>query len=82
MIRSLIPDDEIGVHDEFDMNEIVEILVRNNYVVMVSKEEDLFIINYLWEERSDRNNVVFMDRWNHEQSFAEIVADEEETEIG
>lgn len=80
MIRDLVPNSEISVRDEFDMNEIVEILVRNNYVVMVSKEEDLFIINYLWEEHSDRNNVVFMDRWNHELLFAEIVSDEEETE--
>lgn len=44
-------------------NQITKILIENGYVVLVSLEEQLIIINYLWSERkSDRNDVVFMSQ--------------------
>lgn len=45
-------------------NRVIEVLVAQDYVVMVSTEEQLIIINYVYGDncRSDRNDVAFMSR--------------------
>lgn len=59
----LIPQEEIACHSYEDAAKIAEILLRNGYCVMISEEENLFIVNYIWSERgADRNDVVFCDR--------------------
>lgn len=40
--------------------EVAKILLDEDYVVMLSSEEDLTILNYEWAECGDRNDVVFM----------------------
>lgn len=64
---------EIAIQDKESALEIVKILVEEEYCVLLSKEESLYIINYEYSEHSDRNNVVFMDREDFEQKFKEIV---------
>ena len=62
-----IPKTEISVDSYEDAVEIAEILLNNGYAVLLTKEEDLTIINYIWAEDLDckeasRNNVVFCPR--------------------
>ena len=60
---------EIAVKNYADALTLAETLLDNGYVVMLSREEKLYIINYIWSQRDcNRNDVVFQDR--------EIVEDE------
>lgn len=64
---------EIAVQSKESALKIVDILVDEEYCVMLSREEDLYIINFEYSEFSDRNNVVFMNREDFEQKFEKIV---------
>lgn len=64
---------EIAVSDKEAAMKIANILVDEEYCVMLSREEDLYIIDFEYSEYSDRNNVIFMDRGTFEQKFKEIV---------
>lgn len=64
---------EIAVSDKEAAMKIANILVDEEYCVMLSREEDLYIIDFEYSEFSDRNNVIFMDRGTFEQKFKEIV---------
>jgi hypothetical protein len=57
-----ITDKEIAVKCYDDAVAIAETLMANHYVVMLSKEENVYIINYIYSEYCDRNDVVFIDR--------------------
>ena len=63
----------IAVSDKEAAMKIANILVDEEYCVMLSREEDLYIIDFEYSEYSDRNNVIFMDRGTFEQKFKEIV---------
>lgn len=47
--------------------QIMKILIENNYVVMLSREEHLWCINWIYSPLSDRNDVVFVDRETFEE---------------
>lgn len=64
---------EITVSDKESAMKIANILVDEEYCVMLSREEDLYIIDFEYSEFSDRNNVVFMNREDFEQKFEEII---------
>ena len=64
---------EIAVQSKESALKIVDILVDEEYCVMLSREESLYVINYEYSEYSDINNVIFMDRGTFEQKFKEIV---------
>ena len=56
--------------------KVAKMLLDENYVVMLSYEEDLLILNWEWSERgADRNDVVFMGRWEFDEKYCEIVDD-------
>ena len=58
-----ITDNEIAVKTFVDAQKLAQILLDNGYVVMISTEEQLYIVNYVWSPNSaDRNDVVFQDR--------------------
>ncbi len=64
-----VTDNEIAVKNYADALTLAETLLNNGYVVMLSREENLYIINYIWSQKGcNRNDVVFQDR--------EIVEDE------
>lgn len=46
-----------------------------NYVVMLSREEDLWILNYEWSKTCNRNDVVFMSCDDFYDKYCEIVPD-------
>lgn len=60
---------EIAVNDYYDATTVVEILMSNGYVVMLSREEQLYIINAVYSDGSDRNSVVFMDAGEFEEKY-------------
>lgn len=64
---------EIAVNDYYDATTIAEILMNNDYVVMMSREEDLYIINVIWSAGCNRNDVVFMDRGEFEEKYVEVI---------
>lgn len=58
-----LTNNEIAVHNFSSARRLAEELLENGYVVMISKEENLFIVNYVWSERNaNRNDVVFNSR--------------------
>ena len=63
---------EIAIRNKEAAMRVVSCLVEEEYCVMLSREEDLYIINFEYSEYSDRNNVVFMSREDFEQKFEEI----------
>lgn len=67
---------EIALHDKETALKIANILVDEDYVVMISREEDLYIVNYLYAQYSDRNYVVFMDRDEFDTDYYKITDEE------
>lgn len=59
--------------------EVANRLLDEEYVVMLSYEEDFLIVNFEYSPHSDRNNVIFMNReeWeeNDEAAIAGIIED-------
>lgn len=53
---------EIAVNNLEDTLKLVQVLTNQNYITMVSQEENLYIINYIYSPTCDRNDVVFQDR--------------------
>ena len=68
----LVTNNEIAIHSKENAIKIAEILLEEDYVIMLSREEDLYIINFEYSQYSDRNDVVFMDRETFEQEYIEI----------
>jgi len=52
---------ELAFSEMWDATNVAESLIKNNYVVMLSREENLIILNYVWAQNSDRRNVAFGD---------------------
>ena len=63
---------EIAIRNQEDAMKIASILMNEEYVVMLSKEEDLTIINFEYAPHSDRNHVVFMARDEYEEEWDEF----------
>jgi len=61
-----IPNEEIACLKFEDAVALQKILLENDYVVMLSREEQLWIVNYLWSPTANRNDVIFADRGSYE----------------
>lgn len=70
-------ENEIAFTNHENAFEVARKLIEENYVVMISQEEQLYIVNYIWSPNGDRNDVVFMDRCIHEDLFWEKATEEE-----
>lgn len=61
---------ELTFKDHNNGFKVVKMLLDEGYVVMLSYEEDLLILNWEWSERgADRNDVVFMRRDEYEEEW-------------
>lgn len=65
-------ENEIAIRNKEAAMRVVSCLVEEEYCVMLSREEDLYIIDFEYSKYSNRNNVVFMSREDFEQKFEEI----------
>lgn len=85
MKHSLIPggsSGEISCRSRGAATTLADMLLDEDYVVMISREEDLYIISYIWSQRgADRNDVVFMDRDSFDMGFCEVEDEDEEDQI-
>lgn len=69
---------ELAFKDRNAAFRVADMLIDEDYVVMISKEEDLIIVNYEWSEHnSDRNDVVFMRRDEFEEQYFEVVNEDD-----
>ena len=80
-MAKLLPE-EIALDKYEDVATILPILVNNGYATMVTREEDLWIVSYIYaedigDEQANRNNVVLMDRGTFELDFEEKVNEDE-----
>ena len=62
--------------DKENVEAVVSALLQEEYVVMLSREDEFIIINYLYADNSDRNEVVFMSRDTFEDNFYEVEDDD------
>ena len=46
-----------------------QLLTEGHYVVMLSREEQFWIINYIYSDLCNRNDVVFMSREDFEEEY-------------
>ena len=55
--------------------EVAKALLDEGNVVMLSYEEEFLILNWEWCESgyADRNEIVFMPRWEFDEKYYEIV---------
>lgn len=63
---------EIALKEKSTAFKIAELLVDEDYVVMISKEEGLYVVSFEWSEGSDRNDVVFMSLDEFEEHYVKI----------
>ena len=47
-------------------------LEDGHYVCMGSREEELWIVNYLYSDLCSRNDVVFMSREDFDEKYCEV----------
>ena len=72
----LLTDNEIALKSWEDACSLMHILLQAGYVAMMSREDDLIIINWVCTRQvSDRNGVVFMQREEFEDYDEENVKD-------
>lgn len=71
-----ITNNEIAVRNKDTAIELVKLLVDEEYVVMLSREEDLYIVNFEYSQYSDRNDVVFLNREEFDSQYQMIVAED------
>ena len=76
----LITHNEIAIRDKQNALAIMSILVEEDNVVMLSKEEDLYIINFEYSQYSNRNDVVFLDREYFDAHYVDIEPEENNEE--
>ena len=73
MLDRYLENDGISVHSFEDACALAKILLSNDNAVMITEEEDLFVINWVWCDSGlpDRNCVVFRDRASVESEMLE-----------
>lgn len=63
--------------------KVAQMLLQENYVVMLSTEENLLVLDWEWSEGgwehggADRNDIVFMRRDEFEENYCEIIKEED-----
>jgi hypothetical protein len=65
----MVLENQIAFKNEQSALKMAQLLINENYVVMLSKEEELTIVNFEWVISSDRNDVIFITRENFEEEY-------------
>ena len=69
-----LTNNEIAVNNLEDALKLIQILTDSDYVTMVSTEEGLYIVNYIYSSTCNRNDVVFQNR----EELKEKILEEQE----
>lgn len=70
-------ENELAFYNHKKGLEVAKALIDEHYVVLLSYEENLLIINWEYSPISDRNDVVFMSREVFEEKYVEVMEEEE-----
>lgn len=62
-------DNQLSFKDEKSALEVARLLIQENYVVMLSREEELVILNFEWVPDANRNGIVFISRETFEELY-------------
>lgn len=62
-------DNQLSFKDEKSAFEVARLLIQENYVVMLSREEELVILNFEWVPDANRNGMVFISRETFEELY-------------
>lgn len=87
-IKKYLPQEAIAVHSYEDACALQKVLVENGNCVMLSREENLWLVNWIWTETpADRNCVIFTSRdeyecnmWKWHQDHPDVMCGEDEDE--
>lgn len=60
---------EVAISNYNDACALASILLKNDYVVMLSKEENLTIVTAVWAPDCNRNYVAFMNAERLEEHY-------------
>lgn len=73
-----LENDEISVHSYEEACALAKILLDNGNAVMITEEEALYIVNWVWCDSGypDRNEVVFRNRADVESEMFKDDKDE------
>ena len=86
-IKNYLPQEGIAVKSYEDAVTLQKILIKNGNAVMITQEEQLWIVNWVWCDSgcADRNDVIFMNRaeyecdlWEWQRKHPEIKYEDEE----
>ena len=69
---------ELAFSSKEDALKVAELLLQNDYCVLLSKEDDLTVLNYEYSQYSDRNDVVFMSAEEFDSKYCEMESEENE----
>ena len=59
--------DSLAFESYEDAAAVQKILIENGYCTMMSREEHLWLLNWVWTEKfADRNGVIFVNRAEYE----------------
>jgi len=86
MIKKYLEQDALAFHDYESAATVQKILLEQGLCVMMSREENLWMLNWVWTEiPSDRNGVIFINRagyecdwWNFLKNNPDVVIEENE----
>ena len=56
---------------------VESMLTDGHYVVMISREEQLWIVNYQYSDTCSRNDMVFMSREDFDEKYCEVTGNGE-----
>ena len=67
LLDKYLEQDALAFESYEDASAVQKILLENGYCTMMSREEHLWLLNWVWTEQfADRNGVIFVDRAMYE----------------
>lgn len=67
LLEKFLEQEALAFHSFEEAAAIQKILLENGYCVMMSREEHLWLLNWVWTEQfADRNGVIFINRAQYE----------------
>ena len=67
MIENYLDSEALAFHSYENALIVQKALLEEGYCVMLSREEELWLVNWVWTERfANRNDVIFVNRAEYE----------------
>ena len=76
MVGNKFQKNELAFSNHEDAMKVAQILLKECYVVLLSCEENLIILNWEYAHMSDRNDVVFMSLDEFDENYVQIEPEE------